>query len=218
MGLIAEVGDEDAIFVMMSYLQSHGERAGGESEILVEFNTPAEYTFYLDDKIRRALERAGYAEEQLEDYTFSASLLKWQRHVDSPYQTVIWEGEWNAGKPIILPMQTPYQHRHLNQSWFPLTFMMTFQQENSVEVCLAALDILGHVAGKGNQMAIAAVASCLEDESDDVLWKAVEQLGLIIKAGDHRSILHAKKRLTHEDRRVRWAAQEALGQFMEKSD
>merc|ERR1719498_2144609 len=124
---------------------------------------------------------------------------------------IIWESEWSIGQPT---RPAPL----FDQSAFPLTLVLTFLQENNVEVCLAALDILGHVAGKGNQIAIAAVASCLEDESDDVQWKAVEQLGLVIAAGDNFSIQHAKKRLMHEDRRVRWAAQEALRQFNERSD
>jgi len=208
--MIAEVGDEDAMFVMMSYLQSHGERVGGDSETLVEFKTNVELTHDRDAKIRRTLERAGYDREQLEECKFLASLFRWKTQGDLPYQTLVGEGEWQLGKPFL-------RYGYLDESAFPLALILTFQSENNVEVCLAALEVLGHVAGKGNLDAIAAVASCLEDESDDVQWKAVEQLGLVIAAGDNFSIQHAKKRLSHEDRRVRWAAQEALGQFSERS-
>jgi len=209
--LIVEVGDEDAIFLMMSYLQSHRERGSGDPETVVKFNTQMEYNVHRDEKIQQALERAGYDLKRLGEYTFNASLLKWKRDWE-PYQEIQWEGKWRVGAPMLDPRRS-----HFDQSAFPLTLMLIFLQENNVAVCLAALDVLGHVAGKGNRLAIAAVASCLEDESDDVQWKAVEQLGFVIAAGDHSSILHAKKRLTHKDRRVRWAAQEALGQFIEKS-
>lgn len=210
--LIVEVGDEDAIFLMLSYLQSHRERVSAwDPETVVKFNTQTEYNVHRDERIVQALDRAGYDLGRLEEYTFNASLLKWKRHLE-PRQEIHWEGEWRVGEPILGP-----RRNHIDQTAFPLTFILSFLQENNVGVCLAALDVLGHVAGKGNRLAIAAVASCLEDESDDVQWKAVEQLGLVIAAGDHSSILHAKKRLTHEHRRVRWAAQEALGQFIEKS-
>merc|ERR1712083_163206 len=118
----------------------------------------------------------------LEEYTFRASILRWKRHEDPPYQTILWDGKWKVGEPMLRSW-----HVLSDQSAFPLTLTLSFLQENNVEVCLAALDILGHVAGKGNQMAIVAVSSCLEDESDDVQWKAVEQLGLVIAAGDNFS-------------------------------
>jgi len=209
--LIVEVGDEDAMFLMMSYLRSHRERGSGDPETVVEFKTQLEYNVHRDEKIEQALDRAGYDLKRLEEYTFNASLLKWKRHWE-PYQEIHWEGKWRVRGPML-----DARRSHFDHSDFPLTLILSFLQENNVAVCLAALDVLGHVAGKGNRLAIASVASCLEDESDDVQWKAVEQLGFVIAAGDHSSILHAKKRLTHEHRRVRWAAQEALGQFIDKS-
>jgi len=239
--LIAEVGDEDAIFLMISYLQSHSERElGGQAETVVEFNSEESYRHRRDQKIIQALQDAGYDLERLEDYTFTASLLSHKSGGMIPgsilpqcvtscsnyqmtslarlqlHKEIFWQSEWSIGKPALDP-------RLQNTEWYRLfrhqhvTLCLSFLTENNVEICLAVLDVLGHVAGKGNQVAIAAVASCLEDDSDDVQWKAVEQLALVIAAGDHYSIMHAEKRLIHEDRRVRWAAQEALGQFIEKS-
>jgi len=209
--LIVEVGDEDTIFDMISYFRSHSERVSGvDRETVVTFNDRWEWDSYNGEaKIQRALARSGYEPEKLTEYTFSASLLRCNRHglLD---QDFYWEGEWRVGR-----FSVPW-HMHVNHTAFPLTLILSVQ-DNNAEVCLAAMDVLGHVAGKGNQSAIGAIASCLEDENNDVQWKAVEQLGLVIAAGDRSGIMHAKKRLTHEDRRVRWAAQEALGQFIERS-
>jgi HEAT repeat protein len=205
--LIIEVGNEDAMFVMMRYLQDHRDRASGAiPELEVKFNTREQFS-QKDERIQQALAEAGYDQERLEEYTFKASLFSWNQNLES-YQEAFSADKWRVGGQLRVPYQL---------SNCPFILELSFLQENNVEVCLAALDVLGHVAGKGNQLAIAAVAKCLEDDSADVQWKAVEQLGLVIAAGDHSGILHAKKRLDHDDRRVRWAAQEALGQFNEKS-
>jgi len=209
---LAEHGDEDTIWTMASYLKDHAERAGAASKVCIPFEDNEEYTLSHDLRLKRGLEQAGYKPEKLDEYNCSVQVEAWNFY--PPSQTMHTEFEWRQ-KYLKCQRRDP----SMLERFFPITVILSFEQEDSVGVCLAALEVLGHVAaGTGNRIAVIAIGNCLEDDNREVQWKAVEQLSAVIRTGDQFGIAAAKKRLTHPDRSIRWAAQEALGQCNDRAE
>ena len=81
----------------------------------------------------------------------------------------------------------------------------------AVNVRVAAVEVLGQIAEKGDQHAITAVSTCLEDQNLGVRQAAVDVLGKIAEKGDQHTITAVSTRLEDQNSRDRHAAVKNAG-------